>query len=560
MGTFDIDSKEAKEILKKGDSVDALVLYRELEKQLNVKLSDQDKKKRDDLFNLGIKRFEKNRYSEALDFFEESIKIDPYSDAWFWKGKMLEGLGDFDNAFQAYKWAIKINPTFIDPKYHLGNLCANRLKRPEMAKKIFDDILRSDKRHLGALYGRGRVLYQMGKSDEALKDFNKILNIEPGNSDALYEKGRILCQKDDVDIHEEDLPYIDSVYNKCPKNSRDPICLNALYYKGQTSSKMKRYKEAIGFFDKILSKRKRHVKALIGKGYAYSELKKINEAHEVFRIVLKIDPVNQEALLGNAKVLYKYKRIDEALQAVRTILQVNPTHNEALDLQRNILMNNGVPQGPLFKENQISTRPNLVDNQLTLKPPGASNGNDIVLVGSDSDEDPNEPSIQLQKTPVVNGKEENIILDIKIEKEQKIKEENAGVLSDKELFEKEQEAKEKKARVLSDEELFEKAKLANTIPTFKKDNTAKIWYRDPHVSEYTKRRAKGNCELCNSIAPFNNKLGFPYLEIHHIDWLSKNGLDNIENTVALCPNCHRKMHALDLPQDREVLKTISRTI
>jgi 5-methylcytosine-specific restriction protein A len=35
--------------------------------------------------------------------------------------------------------------------------------------------------------------------------------------------------------------------------------------------------------------------------------------------------------------------------------------------------------------------------------------------------------------------------------------------------------------------------------------------------------------------------------------LSKEGSDTIENGVALCPNCHRKMHALDLPTDRKKL-------
>ncbi|WP_296863638.1 HNH endonuclease [Thermosyntropha sp.] len=28
----------------------------------------------------------------------------------------------------------------------------------------------------------------------------------------------------------------------------------------------------------------------------------------------------------------------------------------------------------------------------------------------------------------------------------------------------------------------------------------------------------------------------------HIEWLSRGGTDTIDNTVALCPNCHRKMH------------------
>jgi 5-methylcytosine-specific restriction protein A len=46
----------------------------------------------------------------------------------------------------------------------------------------------------------------------------------------------------------------------------------------------------------------------------------------------------------------------------------------------------------------------------------------------------------------------------------------------------------------------------------------------------------------------------PFLEEHHIEWLSKGGEDTIDNAVALCPNCHRKMHILNLKEDKEKLR------
>ena len=55
---------------------------------------------------------------------------------------------------------------------------------------------------------------------------------------------------------------------------------------------------------------------------------------------------------------------------------------------------------------------------------------------------------------------------------------------------------------------------------------------------------------------FSDKEGKPYIETHHIDWLSKGGEDTIENTVALCPNCHRKMHIINSEKDVEKLKGI----
>lgn len=79
------------------------------------------------------------------------------------------------------------------------------------------------------------------------------------------------------------------------------------------------------------------------------------------------------------------------------------------------------------------------------------------------------------------------------------------------------------------------------------------YVRGGSVAEQTKRRANGICQLCNNPAPFRDNNNEPYLESHHIKWLSRGGQDTIENTVALCPNCHRKMHILDNTSDVELL-------
>ena len=81
--------------------------------------------------------------------------------------------------------------------------------------------------------------------------------------------------------------------------------------------------------------------------------------------------------------------------------------------------------------------------------------------------------------------------------------------------------------------------------------------RSPWISEYIKRKANGVCQLCNQNAPFLNQKSVPYLETHHIIWLSKGGEDSVHNTVALCPNCHRKMHILNNKSDRDILTNVA---
>ena len=110
---------------------------------------------------------------------------------------------------------------------------------------------------------------------------------------------------------------------------------------------------------------------------------------------------------------------------------------------------------------------------------------------------------------------------------------------------------------LSDQELLELARKNKEKPK-KKSVVTKTYSRSPYVSEYAKRRAKGCCQLCGTPAPFDTNMGRPYLETHHIIWLSAGGLDDIENTVALCPNCHRKMHIINLNEDIEKLMNVAK--
>ncbi|MFP9062570.1 HNH endonuclease [Natrialbaceae archaeon A-chndr2] len=66
--------------------------------------------------------------------------------------------------------------------------------------------------------------------------------------------------------------------------------------------------------------------------------------------------------------------------------------------------------------------------------------------------------------------------------------------------------------------------------------------RTPKVREYVKQRAGGICEGCGESAPFTSKTGDPYLHAHHINELSDSGEDTIESVIALCPNCHYRVH------------------
>lgn len=126
---------------------------------------------------------------------------------------------------------------------------------------------------------------------------------------------------------------------------------------------------------------------------------------------------------------------------------------------------------------------------------------------------------------------------------------------DARLIQKEYDEAVRKASLKSESQLKKEALKKKNQASVSTVQT-QVYYRDPVIAAYVKQRAKGFCQLCGSKAPFADQNGNPYLECHHIEWLSKGGMDSIDNCVALCPNCHRKMHIQNDAKDINKLKSV----
>lgn len=113
-----------------------------------------------------------------------------------------------------------------------------------------------------------------------------------------------------------------------------------------------------------------------------------------------------------------------------------------------------------------------------------------------------------------------------------------------ELGQWEQDYQDEVEKALADGAKARRARIASasTKPKVIVLKTTRYRY-NPDITAEQLFRANGQCQHCGNKAPFNRKKdGTPYLEVHHIKPLSENGEDSLENTLALCPNCHRQKH------------------
>lgn len=98
----------------------------------------------------------------------------------------------------------------------------------------------------------------------------------------------------------------------------------------------------------------------------------------------------------------------------------------------------------------------------------------------------------------------------------------------------------------SPEELFHAAKQStsqsSSTTTSMGSSGGSNHSRSEPVRQFALADADGVCQGCEEEAPFETPAGRPYLEVHHLYRLSDGGLDDPENVIALCPNCHRRRH------------------
>lgn len=91
-----------------------------------------------------------------------------------------------------------------------------------------------------------------------------------------------------------------------------------------------------------------------------------------------------------------------------------------------------------------------------------------------------------------------------------------------ELIESVSDLIEKQANKMPIKELEKRAKrVVNKVGS--RSIVTKTYTRDTFIFQYVKKRANGICDLCEVNAPFLDKNGDPYLESHHVKWLSEGG-------------------------------------
>ena len=127
------------------------------------------------LLNIGKKLRDKKIFKEAFYYFDEVIRLNTFNKlAWFYKALMFNDMQSYDNAIECYNEVLKINDDYA--AWYNKGLAYSNLDKYKEALDCFDEVLRIRPHHKDAIECKIALLYYFKKFEEIIKYTPKKIN------------------------------------------------------------------------------------------------------------------------------------------------------------------------------------------------------------------------------------------------------------------------------------------------------------------------------------------------------------------------------------------------
>ena len=142
--------------------------------------------------NLGNILYRANRIPEAMDLFNQALKIKP-AVGYYSIGNALLQKGRTSEAIDQYKQALRIDPDYADAHHNLGS-ALDMLGRTREAIEHYQQALRIDPGSSGTHNNLGHALAETGQTLEAITHYKEALRITPNSADVHNNLAAALAQ------------------------------------------------------------------------------------------------------------------------------------------------------------------------------------------------------------------------------------------------------------------------------------------------------------------------------------------------------------------------------
>ena len=170
--------------------------------------------------NLGNILYQANRIPEAMDLFNQAMRIKPVV-AYYSVGNALLLKRRTSEAIDQYKQALQIDPDYAEAHHNLGTALFLTGRTPE-AIEHYEQALRIDPAFAEAHNNLGIALVKIGRAPEAIDHYKEALRITPNSADAHNNLAAALAEMGQVSEAirtTQSCPADQAPRYRCPKQS-----------------------------------------------------------------------------------------------------------------------------------------------------------------------------------------------------------------------------------------------------------------------------------------------------------------------------------------------------
>lgn len=135
-------------------------------------------------FNLALTYHEMGRMDEALNYFNQSLAMDPkLVKAYIKKAHTYEIIGEKQKALEEYKKVVRLEPAYFVSQPTLGPI-HHYINIIDLVLEEIDETLKNNPNDLASNETLAKLYYAQGYYGKAANLFRKVLSINPGNKEA----------------------------------------------------------------------------------------------------------------------------------------------------------------------------------------------------------------------------------------------------------------------------------------------------------------------------------------------------------------------------------------
>jgi tetratricopeptide (TPR) repeat protein len=248
-----------------------------------------------DWLNLGRQQFQAEQYSQALQYFNQALNLDPtLTDAWNGRGAALKKLGNFSEALAAYDCALQLDP--------------NSYK---------------------AWCNKGLLLEDLKDYSNAVTCYETALNLQPNAPNAADIRTRFSALKRQGYQQPGNPSTTDSNTREENSNPDATSAAEAWFNQGNQRFMAGDFWGAIAAYEQALAIKPDDHQAFYNKEIALADLGRYEQAIAAYEQALAIKPDDHQAFSNKGIALADLGRYEQAIAAYEQALAIKPDLHEA---------------------------------------------------------------------------------------------------------------------------------------------------------------------------------------------------------------------------------------